>query len=498
MKYLIWAAGFALSLVFLISQLTDKSKKKGFGNNKLSTSIINSFSNNKSIADWPDEEQGYTAETESALLAEEEEAENLNPEQQAALWDNGKEADSDEPIYEDTQEDMYSYIFNDFYKTYKISPDGYSIHQDVVCKNGCFSDMLSGCGVEYDKINILSKQAKRKLNIFDPKKVKPGKHYFVLCDTITQQAHYLIYEETPTEFIVFVLRSEQPDFYADTKPIESRLKTASGIIHSSLYETMEANQIDPNLAIGLSKIFATSIDFFSIHKGDRFKAVYKELLIQGKPIGVGEIQAAYFYHDDEEFYAFAFEQDKQPQYFTNEGKSMQKAFLKAPLKFSRISSNYAKNRFHPILRRNKPHLGTDYAAPAGTPVVSVGDGVVIKAARSRGNGNFIKVKHSGTYTTQYLHLKKFAKGIKQGSRVKQGDVIGYVGSTGLATGPHLCYRFWKNGKQVDPYKEKMPNATPIRKALMPDFVARRDSLLQILNEVNYQIQAEDVVSEALN
>ncbi len=270
MKYLFWTAGLAVSIVLLVSQLTDRNKKnKPYKGQMVSSSVINSFSDNKTVADWADEQENYdnVGESDGVWIEDEKQAVEITdnaPNNELQDANSVSNNTTDEENSEDDESEMYSYIFNDFYKTYKISPDGYSIHQDVVCKNGCFSDILNNCGVEYDKINALNKQAKRKKKVFDPKKIKPGKPYFVLCDTITQQAHYLIYEETPTEFLVFVLRSDQPDFYADTKPIEARMRTASGVVHASLYETMEANQIDPNLAIGLSKIFATSIDFFNI------------------------------------------------------------------------------------------------------------------------------------------------------------------------------------------------------------------------------------------
>ena len=252
-------------------------------------------------------------------------------------------------------------------------------------------------------------------------------------------------------------------------------------VKSSLYETLQSQNIDPEIAMKLSEIYAWQIDFFRIQPNDSFKVYYEQTFVENKPVGVGKIQAAYFYHNKEDFYAFRFEKDDNVNYYDENGKSLRKTFLKVPLRFSRISSRYSSSRYHPILHRVKAHLGTDYAAPRGTPIMSVGDGVIIAVAYTSGNGNYVKIKHNSVYTTQYLHMSKFAKGIHKGVYVKQGEIIGYVGSTGLATGPHVCFRFWKNGKQVDPLREKMPASEPIASKYKSEYEQVKDKLMQRLN-----------------
>ncbi|OWY17635.1 peptidase M23 [Sphingobacteriales bacterium UPWRP_1] len=367
--------------------------------------------------------------------------------------------------------------------------NGYAIHEDVVKKNEVLSDILGNCNVPYSVIDELVNKNKK---VFDPKNIKPQKTYFVLCNA-AQKATFWVYEETPTNYIIFDLRGT-PYAYSCEKDIITTLKLATGIIHNSLYVTLSNNNLNPALASELAKVFAYSVDFFKLQKGDKFKAIFEEHYVDGQSVGIGNIKAAYFEHRKEPFYAFIYNQDDYTGYFDEDGKSLKKAFLKSPLKFTRISSKYTQKRFHPILKRYKPHLGTDYAAPPGTPVMTIGDGTIVAAAYSRGNGNFVKVQHNGTYTTQYLHLSRFGRGIKRGVRVKQGQVIGYVGSTGLATGPHLCFRFWKNGKQVDPYREKPARAEPVRKKYLEQYRMYSDSVKQILDTLKYQIQTEDFAS----
>ncbi|HWR99322.1 MAG TPA: peptidoglycan DD-metalloendopeptidase family protein, partial [Prolixibacteraceae bacterium] len=244
------------------------------------------------------------------------------------------------------------------------------------------------------------------------------------------------------------------------------------------------NNLDPMLAIHLSDLFAWTIDFFAIQKGDHFTVLYNQDYVKGEKIGIGVIHAAIFNSSGQDFYAIHFEQEDGQTYFDEHGRSIRKEFLKAPLKFSRISSRFSGARMHPVLRIVRPHLGVDYAAATGTPVYTIGDGVVItKAYQAGGGGNFIKIKHNSVYTTTYMHLSKFAKGIQAGTRVRQGDLIGYVGSTGLASGPHLDFRVFMNGFPIDPLKLKSPPADPVTEKNMPDFLSLRDKLLKELKNV---------------
>jgi murein DD-endopeptidase MepM/ murein hydrolase activator NlpD len=209
----------------------------------------------------------------------------------------------------------------------------------------------------------------------------------------------------------------------------------------------------------MSQVYAWTIDFSRIQAGDRFRILYDRDWVDGKAVGMPRVLAAEFVHRGRNFPAYAYDQGDGTDHFDETGASLRKAFLKAPVEFSRISSRFDKKRFHPVLKKVKAHLGTDYAAPHGTPIVAVGDGVVIKASYTKGNGKYVKIRHNGTYTTQYLHMSR--RNVKEGQAVRQGDVIGYVGSTGLATGPHVCFRFWKNGQQVDHLREEFPPSTPI-------------------------------------
>lgn len=376
---------------------------------------------------------------------------------------------------------------------YGIPTEGLIVYEDIIQRNEFLSDILLDCNVPYVLIDELAKKSEA---VFPVSKMMAGKPYYVLSDTL-QNAKYLIYHHTPVQYVVFNLQKGSIGSEFCERELKSELKMVSGIIHSNLYMTLVNNDISPLLALSLSEVFAWQVDFFHLYKGDKFKVIYEEQSVDGKIVGVGQIKAAFFTHHKTDYYAFAYpvKDSLDIQYFDENGEAVKKAFLKAPLKFSRISSRYSKRRFHPVQKRYKPHLGTDYAAPRGTPIRSVGDGTVIAAAYTRGNGRYVKIRHNGTYTTQYLHMSKFAKGISKGVRVQQGQVIGYVGSTGLATGPHLCYRFWKNGKQVDALKQKLPPSEPIPCELEEPYLAFADSVKKIIGDIPYQIQVEDLEQE---
>lgn len=340
----------------------------------------------------------------------------------------------------------------------------YIAHHHTIKPNQYLGSILSKYNVPYGDIDVLAKRAK---DVFSVTRLRTKKDYTVLCDS-TNRAQYLIYKDQPTNYVVFALQDSVQTYICQRTP-EAKLQTGSGIITGSLSNSMKKSGLNPALANDLNEIFAWTVDFFRLQKGDAFKVIYEEKFLDGKSVGIGEVKAAYMEHMGVARYAFAFEQDGGIDFFDEKGASVEKAFLQAPLKYKRISSRYNKKRYHPVLRRTRPHLGTDYAAPTGTPIMSVGDGVILQATRHRGNGKYVKIRHNAKYTTQYLHLSKFGKGIKAGAKVEQGQVIGYVGSTGLATGPHLCYRFWKNGRQVDPYKEEMPSADPVQKENLPAY-----------------------------
>ncbi len=340
---------------------------------------------------------------------------------------------------------------------YGLNMDSFIIHKNTIEPNQFLANILLKYHVPYPEIDKLAKQSKE---IFDVRKIASGKNYTILCkkDSI-EKAQYFIYEPNAIDYIVYDMRDSLV-IYEGKREVITKIKEASGIIKSSLYQTLDNADVDPVLAIEMADVFAWTIDFYRIQKGDWFKVIYEEKFVEGNSIGIGRVLASNFNHYDKDFFACYFVQDSIGDYFDVSANSLRRAFLKSPLKFGRLSSGFSMRRFHPVQKRNKPHLGTDYAAPTGTPIMATGDGVVIASSRTSNNGNFVKIKHNSTYTTQYLHMSK--RGVNVGQHVTQGDVIGYVGSTGLATGPHVCYRFWKNGSQTNHLKEDFPPSEPVQ------------------------------------
>lgn len=358
---------------------------------------------------------------------------------------------------------------------YGIDISGLNIVEGEVKRNQTLSSILSPFNVSFQTIDLIAKKSKE---VFDVRKIKSNQKFVVLTPEDSSAAKYFIYEPSPSEFVVFHLDSV--DIYKVEKPIELRERQVAGLIETSLYVDMVKQQVSPELIDLFADLYGWSVDFQSLQKGDKYKVVYKEKVIDGQVVGIEDIEVALFEHKGQAYHAIPFEQNGEWNFFDESGESLKKAFLRDPVKFTRISSRYNLRRFHPVQKRYKPHLGTDYAASRGTEIRAVGDGTVTHATYHGGNGNYVKIKHNGTYTTQYLHMSKIASGVKAGTRVKQGQVIGYVGSTGLATGPHLCFRFWKNGKQVDWLNEKIPPSEPI---LKENLVAFESAKAQFLNQL---------------
>ena len=361
---------------------------------------------------------------------------------------------------------------------YNILVDSFNVIKGSVKRGQTMGEILYLNHIDHFEINKIVEKSK---GIFDVRRVNTGKKYTVICTTdSTKKAQYFIYEIDATNYVVFDLRGEI-DVYKGKKPVTVKLKTASGIIKSSLWLTMEEQKLSPKLTAELSTIYAWTIDFFKIQKNDGFRVYYEDKYIDGQYIGIGRLLAAEFTHKGQDFYSFYYKENENfGDYYDEQGKTLRKAFLMAPVDYKRISSRYSKRRKHPVTGRWKGHFGTDYAAEKGTPIWSTANGTIIAATYTKNNGNYVKVRHNGTYTTQYLHMSKIKPGIRKGVFVKQGDIIGYVGSTGLATGPHVCYRFWKNDKQVDPFKQKLPPGDPIKKENREAYMLAKDSLMQIL------------------
>lgn len=370
-----------------------------------------------------------------------------------------------------------------------IDAEGYNVIKGKIRPNQFLADILLPLNVSYQEIANLAEKSRR---VYDIRKLNSGKDYTLICtEDSNQKALFFIYELSAVDFVVYDL-TDTISIYRGSRPIKIEERTASGVIESSLYMTLMNQGLSPALAMEMADIYAWSIDFYRIQKGDYFKLVYTVKKVEDQVVGIDNIQAAVFNHFDSPYYAFEFSQSDQTDYFDEHGNSLRKAFLQAPLKFSRISSGYSKRRFHPVQKRYKAHLGTDYAAPSGTPIMSVGDGIITEAQYKRYNGNYVKVKHNGTYTTQYLHMSKIADGIKPGTRVRQGQIIGYVGSTGLATGPHVCFRFWKNGEQVDHRREKLPPSLPIKEEYKNDYQTHLKKWKTYLDSIPLNLPKQEI------
>ena len=364
--------------------------------------------------------------------------------------------------------------------------------RDTIDTDQTLSDILIPHGVTQQKINQIEKAAR---DIFPLRSFRADDELYIYAkwDSV-ETVKYFVYVKDPINYVVFDI-SGSVNIYKKQNPVTIRERTVSGVISSSLYQTLQEKKIEMQVAARLEDIYAWQIDFFKIQPTDSFKVIYEQILIDGESVDVGKIRAANFFSNNENHFAFYFDKEKGENYFDEKGNSLKRLFLKAPLKFSRISSRFTMNRYHPILHRNKAHLGTDYAAPTGTPIMTVGNGVVTEASYTSGNGNYVKVKHNVTYTTQYLHMSRFAKGIHRGVSVSQGQIIGYVGSTGFATGPHVCFRFWKNGKQVNPLKEKYQSSGPVSKKYKQEFDEVKNDWMKKLITVNDHIPNQTTQSK---
>ena len=350
---------------------------------------------------------------------------------------------------------------------YGICIDSMYVEEGQIEKGQYLSTLFATKGISPKVTDHIARNHK---DVFDVGKIRAGnRYYFLLTNDTLETPLFWIYEIDRRNYALFSL-TDSLTAWRFQKDMELRLDRTSGVITSSLWNAVIGNGGDANLAVHLSDVYAWSIDFFGIQEGDCFDVVYDRQFIDGEPVGMGEVIYCDFVHCGDTIRAIAYEQDGILGFYNEKGENLRKAFLKAPLNYRRISSTFSNSRYHPVLKVYRPHHGVDYAAPAGTPVCSIGDGVVIKKAyQAGGAGYYLKIKHNATYTTSYMHLKGYAKGIAEGVRVKQGQVIGYVGSTGVSTGPHLDFRVFKNGTPIDPLKMESPPADPIKKEDMEQF-----------------------------
>ncbi len=354
-------------------------------------------------------------------------------------------------------------------KEFGFNLGDYVVKKDTIRQGDSFGEILERNHIGYPKIFEIAEKAKDSFNI--SRQLQVGKPYTLLCSKDSlEQAECFIYQPNLEEYVVINFQ-DSIEAYTSRKPITYVEKTASGVIPqgSGISLVLEEKGLSQVLAnIMANDIYAWTIDFNRLLPGDQFKVIYTDKYIEDSIYaGVHDVKAAYFEHNNEPFYAFEFVSDSikgVKDYFSEEAKNLRRAFLKSPLRFGRVSSRYNLNRriaYYGYKRR--PHKGTDFAAPIGTPILATANGTVTESTRRGGNGKYVKIRHNATYSTQYLHMSRQA--VKKGQYVKQGDVIGYIGMTGNTGGPHVCYRFWKNGKQVDPFKQKLPEAEPISDSL---------------------------------
>ncbi len=337
----------------------------------------------------------------------------------------------------------------------------YLVVQDTVQSGDTFSKLLEENNIGTFKVHDVTEMVKDSFNLRD---IRIGKPFTLLkSKKAPHQLQVFIYQKDNIHYSVVDFRDTVVVAYNKQKPITIKRRTIATSISGSLSETLSKNGVDASMANNLAKIYEYSIDFFKIQKDDKFAVTFYEKYINDTIYaGVERMESSFFEHKGKKIYAFPYKLDslsKKVDYYDEEGKGLKTMFLKAPLDYFRISSRFSPKRFHPVQMTWKAHKGTDYAAAQGTPIKTTASGVVERTGYTAGNGNFVKVKHNGTYSTQYLHMSKIL--VRQGQRVEQGQVIGKVGSTGLATGPHVCYRFWKNGVQVDPLSQKLPNTEPM-------------------------------------
>lgn len=357
---------------------------------------------------------------------------------------------------------------------YGLAIDSFRVDTGYVREGETLGGILRKCGATREQLtHILSLDREQ----FDVRTIRAGKRYLACYQPDSVLLYWIYQPDIKTAKVLHLTDSLHVEHHE--KPVEIRARYAEATIESSLWNAMITNGLPADLALELSEIYAWTIDFFGLQKDDSIRVYYEEQYVDSTRIGIGHIYAAHFYHGRRWQDAYWFENEDIRGYFDGEGNSLRKAFLKAPLNYKRISSHFSYARKHPVLKIVRPHTGVDYAAPTGTPVVSIGDGVVIEKGYKGGGGHTVKIRHNSTYTSAYLHLSKYGKDLRVGSHVSQGQVIGYVGSSGTATGPHLDFRIWKNGCPIDPLKMESPPVEPVPAAYRTAF----DSVVETYNQV---------------
>lgn len=372
--------------------------------------------------------------------------------------------------------------------------NNYTVIKDTIKKGESFGIILDRHHVYYPKINAIAKGIK---DTFDVRRIRAGKPYMILASKDSlEKAEVFIYKNSKAKATIVNFKDSTIVAYTYRKPIKIVEKEVSGNIYSTLSEAMDSLHLNPNLTYDVADIYAWTLDFYKLQKGDQFKLIYEEKFIDDSIfVGYGKVKAALFDHNNKDFYAYRFVPDSIkgiPEYYDEEGNMLRSQFLRSPIKFQyRVSSRYNLRRKIAYYGRVKPHKGTDFAAKVGTPIMATASGTVTESRKKGGNGNYVKIRHNNTYSTQYLHMSR--RKVKRGKYVKQGDVIGWVGMTGNTSGPHVCYRFWKNGKQVDPFKQKLPSAKPLKKSLKPTYKKFIEPFKTQLDKIEFPNQNNQLV-----
>ena len=364
--------------------------------------------------------------------------------------------------------------------------NNYKVIKDTIKKGESFGIILDRHHVYYPKINAIAKKIK---DTFDVRRIRAGIPYMILASKDTlEKAEVFIYKNSKASATIVDFKDSTIIAYKYRKPIKIIEKEVAGKIYSTLSEAMDSLHLNPNLTYNVADIYAWTLDFGKLQRGDQFKLIYEEKFIDDSVfVGYGKVKAALFDHNNRDFYAYRFVPDsikKIPEYYDDQGNMLRSQFLRSPIKFQyRVSSRFNLRRKIAYYGRVKPHKGTDFAAKVGTPIMATANGKVTESRRKGGNGNYVKIRHNNTYSTQYLHMSR--RKVKRGQYVKQGDIIGYVGMTGNTSGPHVCYRFWKNGRQVDPFKQKLPAAKPLKKSLKPSYLKFIKPLEAQLDKIDF-------------
>lgn len=387
----------------------------------------------------------------------------------------------EEPEIQEISVEKSDTVATPTYDRFGIPIDSLEVEDHSIKRNESLYVILDKFDFSPQEIYSITQKA---ATLIDFKSIKPGQKYrtYTSADS-TEQLSQIVFQESPIEYVVLDWKKDSLELYKAARPLTRKLDAASGTINNSLYQTISEQGGSRLLANKMANIFAWQINFFGLRSGDSFKVLYDERFIDDEFYGVGDIKAAEFTHRGETFKAYKFSHGDVNGYFTEDGESVQRALLKAPFEYNqRVSSNFSRSRYHPVLKKNVPHTGVDYAAPPGTPVLSVGDGTVTEARYKGASGNMVKITHNSTYETAYLHLRGFARGIQPGVKVEQGQVIGYVGSTGRSTGPHLHYSLYKNDRPVNSRTIDLPSSESVPDSLMGVFDKTKEQLSEMLEE----------------